>query len=336
MSVILYARVSKFTQTENTFCLSLDSQEHEIINFMRLRNLSLFKILKDIGSAFSKPQTDFKNLIRSCKNKIILVYEPSRLTRSFENYNEIFKICKKNKHSIGFVNTGIIYDCYNDPDSYSKILPFITKARQESIDLGDKISRSLRLKKLNQLEWGKMKNEDGSIGNNMMEINTSKLIHLLYTKGSYIGEIKGLIRMLGNTEGKEEFEIIEIIKGKEFPMNLPNIPYSMSIKNITDTLNVYEIPRRKYKWSNNFVKSILENKNSFVYEDALCEEFEFIGVNRNIPIVEESKEMEMDREVNWISFWYDPVTRSIPPNVQIPEGMIFPSQATLIYLPTKN
>jgi len=329
MSVILYSRVSKFTQTENTFCLSLDSQEHEIINFMKVRNLSLFKVLKDIGSAFSKPQTDFKNLIRSCKNKIILVYEPSRLTRSFENFNEIFKICKKNKHSIGFVNTGIIYDCYNDIESYSKILPFITKANQESIDLGNKISRSLRLKKLNELQWGKMKNEDGSIGNNIMEIMTSKLIHLLYTQGSNINEIKSLIRMLGKTEGKEEFEIVEIVNGKEYPMNLPNIPYSMSIKNITDTLNVYEIPRRKYKWSNNHVKTILENKNSFIYEDALCEEFEFIDVNRNIPKV------EMNSEVNWVSFWYDPITRSVPPNVQIPPGMIFPTQATLIYLPEK-
>jgi DNA invertase Pin-like site-specific DNA recombinase len=303
---------------------------------MRLRNLNLFKILKDIGSAFSKPQTDFKNLIRSCKNKIILVYEPSRLTRSFDNYEEIFKICKKNKHSIGFVNTGIIYDCYNDSDSYSKILPFIVKARQESIDLGDKISRSLRLKKLNELEWGKMKNLDGSIKNNIMEINISKLINLLYTKGSYINEIKSLIRMLGNTEGKEEFEIIEIINGKEYPMNLQNLPYPMSIKNITDTLNVYEIPRRKYKWSNNHVKSILENKNSFIYEDELCEEFEFIGVNRNIPIVKENKEVEIYKEVNWISFWYNPVTRSIPPNVEIPDGMNFPSQATLIYLPLKK
>jgi len=335
MSVILYARVSKFTQTENKFCLSLDSQEHEIINFMRLRNLNLFKILKDIGSAFSKPQTDFKNLIRSCKNKIVLVYEPSRLTRSFENYDEIFNICKKNKHSIGFVNTGVIYDCYNDPDSYCKILPFIVKARQESIDLGDKISRSLRLKKLNQLQWGKMKNEDGSIGNNIMEINTSKLIHLLNTPGSNINEIKSLITMLGNTEGKEAFEIIEIVNGIEYPMNLKNLPYSMCIKNITDTLNVYEIPRRKYKWSNNHVKSILENKNSFFYEDALCEEFEFIGVNRNIQKVEENKEIEMNSKVNWISFWYDPITKSIPPNVEIPSGMNFPSQATLIYLPAK-
>ena len=90
MSVILYARVSKLTHNENTFCLSLNSQEHEIINFMRIRNLTLFKVLKDIGSAFSGNQKDFKNLIKSYKNKIILVYEPSRLTRNLKNFDDNF------------------------------------------------------------------------------------------------------------------------------------------------------------------------------------------------------------------------------------------------------
>ena len=333
MSIILYARVSKFSQKENTFCLSLDSQEHEIINFMRLKNLTLFKVLKDIGSAFSKPQTDFKNLIKSCKNKVILVYEPSRLTRNIENFNNIFDICKKNRHSIGFINNGNIYNCYNDIESYYKILPFIHKARQESIDLGEKISRSLRLKKLNELQWGKMKNEEGYIVNNITEIKISKLIHLLHTKGSSIREIKNLIKELGKTENKEEFEIIEIINGREYPMNFPNLPYQMSIKNITDTLNTYDIPRRKYKWSNNYINLILNN-NNLVYEDTLCADFEFVDINRSIPInniIEESKE-----QVKWISFWYDPITRLIPPNVEIPNGMHFPSYGSLICLPLKD
>lgn len=325
MSVILYARVSKFSQTENTFCLSLDSQEHEIIKFMRLRNLTLFKVLKDIGSAFSGPQTDLKNLIKSCKNKIILVYEPSRLTRNFKNFDDIFNICRKNNHSIGFINSGVIYNCKTDSNkSYSEIYPLIQKAHQESVDLGNRISRSFRLKKLNEIPWGKIKSEEGNIINNIQEINTSRLIHFLNTKGTNVREIKSLINEVGKMEGKDQYQIVEIINGIEYPMNLSKIPYPMSIKNITDTLNTYEIPRRKYKWSNKYVKMILENKNILTEEEDLCEEFEMVGLNKNISSTKDEK---------WISFWYDPNTKIIPPNVQIPEGMELPTYATLIYLP---
>ena len=264
MTTILYSRVSKLTTGENTFCLSLDSQEQEIIKFMRSRNLSLYKILKDIGSAFSKPQTDLKNLLKTCKNKLLLVVEPSRLSRNITNFSEIFAICKTNKHSIGFVNTNIIYDC-NIPYSYDDIFALIQRAQQESIDMGIRISRSLQYKKSKELKWGKMLDIDGNITDNNLEMTIYKLIHLLNTSGSSIKEIKKLITEVGKMEGKEEFQIIEIINGKEYPMFLQNIPYKMSVKNITDTLNVYEVPRRKYKWSDKYVNLILKNE-SFDFE----------------------------------------------------------------------
>ena len=162
------------------------------------------------------------------------------------------------------MNTNIIYDC-NIPYSYEDIFALIQRAQQESIDMGIRISRSLQYKKSKELKWGKMLDIDGNITDNNLEMTIYKLIHLLNTSGSSIKEIKKLITEVGKMEGKEEFQIIEIINGKEYPMFLQNIPYKMSVKNITDTLNVYEVPRRKYKWSDKYVNLILKNE-SFDFE----------------------------------------------------------------------
>ena len=94
---IVYCRVSRMgIETSN----SLDSQEFALKKFLDDRKIGVYTVLKNIGSAFNKPQTDLKNILKSCKNKLLVVFEPARLSRNLKNFKEIYKICEKNNHDI--------------------------------------------------------------------------------------------------------------------------------------------------------------------------------------------------------------------------------------------
>ena len=319
-NVIIYARVSKSNDPK---CMSLNSQEHACAEFAKFNNFGIFKILKDIGSAFSKPQTDLKDVLRSCKNKLLIVFEPSRLSRNTRNFCEIYKICEKNKHSIAIVTLNKIFT-YRLSSNYKLLFDLITKAQQESIDLGRRISRSYQYKKSKELPWGKRRNETGQIVNDNFELKISHLIHLLSTEGSSIEDIRNLIQQVGKIEGKEPFEIVEYTRGGvSNDLETTVLPYGMAVRNIVETFKYHEIPRRNAKWRKEDVINVLKSEDESTIDiDSIDESI------RNVNVSESLAPMRQE----WICVWYDPLV-GLPPDVQVPENMTLPTNACTIYIP---
>lgn len=315
-NTIIYARVSKSNDPK---CMSLNSQEHACSEFAERNGFGIFKILKDIGSAFSKPQTDLKNVLKSCKNKLVIVFEPSRLSRNTRNFCEIYKICEKNKHSIAIVTLNTVFN-YRIKSNYKLLYDLITQAQQESIDLGRRISRSYQYKKSKELPWGKYKNEIGIVFDNEFEMKISYLIKLLNTEGSLVKTIQLLIQEVGKTEGKEHFEIIEYTRSGECnDLCSETLPYPMAVRNIVETLKIYEVPRRHSIWTKEHVNKILSLDNIKTFESDISMD---IDINTVL--------LPIQRE--WLCIWYDPEV-GLPPNVVIPEGMTLPATACSIYIP---
>jgi DNA invertase Pin-like site-specific DNA recombinase len=338
-NAIIYCRVSR---TNDDKTMSLDSQEYAIKHFNDDNNFGTFKILKDIGSAFNKPQTDLKNILKSCKNKTLIVYEANRLSRNLKNFKEIWDICVKNKHDIAIVNINTVFN-HQISSNYEILYKLIKKAEDESRDMGRRISRTISYKKTLQISWGYSRDNTGKIVLNKIENKITKLILLLGNRGSSINDIKTLINQVGKTEGKDPFEIIEYGCEKEGLVNVYRettindyLPNGMSSKNIEDTLKIYEIRKRTSRWTVKDINLVLRSKSNSVIdniitEDDLCDDLNDTTLNTNIPVNTNEVVITPD-ESKWISVWYDP-TIGLPPNIKIPDKMVLPTIATLIYLP---
>ena len=162
-------------------------------------------------------------------------------------------------------------------------------------------------------------------------------------RGSSINDIKTLINQVGKTEGKDPFEIIEYGREKEGLVNVYRettindyLPNGMSSKNIEETLKIYEIRKRTSRWTVKDINLVLRSKSNSVIdniitEDDLCDDLNDTTLNTNIPVNTNEVVITQD-ESKWVSVWYDP-TIGLPPNIKIPDKMVLPTIATLIYLP---
>jgi len=331
---IVYCRLSKLPDASRGI-LSLDSQEFAIKNFMDLHGISVYSVTKHVGSAYNTPQEELKQLLKSCRNKILIVYEPNRLSRNIENFNKIWKICRERRHTIAIVSQSRVFNPNNDVD-YSDLLGLIRQAQKESSDMGARISRTAQYKKSREPAWGKMRTETGEIIDNFHEKRIAKLIMLLSTAGSLVSDIQKLIAEVGNVEGQEPFEIVEYQKGKP-DIEIKMLPYGMSLKNIENTFKLYGVRKRRSRWTTKDIQSILSSGQLFMEEDSiddLCGDFEEISTDSNdenmsdfVNVVEMT-----EKPLEWIAIWYDP-SIGLPPNIKLPQGMELPSFPTTLYIP---
>lgn len=332
MSSILYCRISRMNDKTNKY-LSLESQENALIKFSDANDFKIFKIIKDIGSAFSTKQIDLKNVLKHTKNKIIICYEPSRLTRNIYNYKEICSICKSNNHKLAFVSLNKIF-CIKNTQDYEDLFNFIYFAQEESKSIGIRISRTLKYKKSKQLPWNKIKDIDGNIIDDPKKQKILKLIHLLSTENSSISEIKYLIDETSyNKNYIEPFSIVEYDNQNNTVDVDTFLPFSMSKKNIVETLNLYNIPRevnnRICKWnitSLNHCLSLFDMKNN----DKKEENMQLDDIDNILSF--EINKINVKEDKKWIYLWYDPEV-GLPPNIILPKNFILPIIPTNIYLP---
>jgi DNA invertase Pin-like site-specific DNA recombinase len=253
--VIVFARLSR-TPDSSRGVLSLQSQRYAIENFMKEKGLSMFCAYESIGSAYKTGQDDLKKLVRSSRRKNLMVYEANRLSRNVENFNAVWEICRRNKHTITVVNIDRTFSPEVAGD-YEALLELIKVAEKESRDMGARISRTAKYKKSMETKWGMMRNEFGEIVENPNEKKITKLIKLLGTRGSNVSEIKALIEELGEMEGKEPFELLDCDEdGMEKSVGRI-LPYAMDINNIVETLKIYEIKKRRARWSIKDVSDVL-------------------------------------------------------------------------------
>ncbi len=334
---IVYCRLSKLPDASRGI-LSLDSQEFAIKNFMDLHDISVYSVTKHVGSAYNTPQEELKQLLKSCRNKILIVYEPNRLSRNIENFNKIWKICKERRHTIAIVSHARVFNPNNDID-YNDLLGLIRQAQKESADMGARISRTAQYKKSREPAWGKTRTETGEIIDNFHEKRIAKLIMLLSTAGSLVSDIQKLISEVGNTEGQEPFEIVEYQKGKP-DIEIKVLPYPMSLKNIENTLKLYGVRKRRSRWTTKDIYSILSSGQLFMEEDSiddLCSDFEEISAYTNDETMTDVSDVvnvvEMtEKPLEWITIWYDP-SIGLPPNIKLPVSMELPSFPTTLYIP---
>jgi DNA invertase Pin-like site-specific DNA recombinase len=328
---IVYCRVSRVAD-ESRGVLSLDSQEFAIKAFLETKNMGVHSVLKNTGSAFNKPQTELKNLLKSCKGKTVVVFEPNRLSRNLENFKEIYKICKKNKHDIAIVNMNTVFD-HRISSNYEILVKLIAAAQKESADMGARISRTARYNKSRRPEWGNMRDDRDNIVPNKIERAITRLIMLLSTRGSSIAEIKTMVNTVGKMEGKEPFEIEEYDRSGRTDLENDKLPYPMSPSNIAETFKIYEIKKRRANWTSQDIKDILTKpvRQDTVDEDDLVNVFNSSFVERpTVPVVPADIPQSSTQE--WVYIWYDPVI-GLPPTVRIPEGMVLPSVACNISFP---
>ena len=316
MSAILYSRISKLPNNGNNGnngCvnnnMSLESQDHENRKFIQANNIKTFKSLKEVGSSYLKKQHDLINILKNCKNKTLVVYEASRLSRNVRNFNEIYDICYRQKHDIAIVNMNKIFK-HDVKSNYEILLKMIEKSENESREIGERISRTLKYKKSLELPWG----------SNELEKNITKLIHLLGGEKSSVKRIKDLIQKVGNIEGKEEFAIVEYSSGyigydreiKDF------LPYPMTIKEIIAVLNEYEIKKRNSKFKPTDISDILNNDDNLGLDQLKIDSSE-----ETIPIKNNDR---------WICLYYDP-NIGLPSNITLPEKFILPNEPMMLYIP---
>jgi DNA invertase Pin-like site-specific DNA recombinase len=309
MSAILYSRISKLP---NNGCvnnnMSLESQDYSNMKFIKDHNIKTFKSLKEVGSSYLKKQNDLINILKNCKNKTLVVYEASRLSRNVRNFKEIYDICYKQKHDIAIVNMNTIFK-HDVKSNFEILLKMIEKSENESREIGQRISRTLKYKKSMELPWG----------SNEIEKNITKLIQLLGGTNSSVKRIKELIQKVGNIEGKEEFAIVEYSSGyigydreiKDF------LPYPMTTKEIIAVLNEYEIKKRNSKFKASDICEIVNDDNLGLDELRIDNNS---SVSTSIP------------NEKWICLYYDP-NIGLPPNITLPEKFILPDEPMMLYIP---
>lgn len=323
-TAIIFCRVSRLQNENNNSSslpgvTSLSSQEFSICRSIETHGINIYTILKTIGSAYSKclPQQQLIDVLNKTKNKIIYVYEPSRLSRNVIIFEKIWEICKKNKHNIYVVSSNTLYH-HNNNNDYSTLIQEIRKAENESIELGRRISRSYQYKKSREPVWGQLRNEKDELVDNEHEKQISRLIFLLGNKGSNITEISNLINTVGNMKNKEKFSLVEYSNHECEDINVTSMPYGMSITNIMETLKYYDIFRRNRNWKRVEIFELCLNKNYKEYKTENKKD------NRI-----ENKEQD---KIEWINIWYDPRI-GLPPNVKIPPGMTLPNFPCQICIP---
>ena len=331
---IVYCRISRMRDSS---VMSLDSQEFAIKNWLEGKNMGVFKTLKEIGSAFvrfkSKPtstHSDLKNMLNSCKEKTLVVYEPNRLSRNTANYKEIYDICVKNKHNVAIVTVDTVFD-YRVTSNYQVLYDLIAAAQEESASMGRRISRTAAYKKSRLTEWGKIRNDRDEIVDNPAELKISRLINLLSTPGSSVYGIKELIQECRTNIEAEPFELVEFGLDEPDRDVVDKLPIGMYSKQIVEIFKMYGIKKRKAQWTTLDVMRMSRNipivHNTFTVDNLTTS----MEVSRlNTPML-----ISLPNRVEWINVWYNP-SIGLPPNIILPDGFVLPTVSMLICLPQNS
>lgn len=332
---IVFCRLSRLPDDVRGV-MSLDSQEFAILQALRDHGIGVYMSIKTVGSAYAgcEPQRQLINVLKSSKNKIVYVYEPNRLSRNVAVFDEIATICVKNHHRIFVVTLNRMFE------DVSELTPFIRDAERESVEMGRRISRTAQFKKSREPAWGKMRNERDEIVDCPLEQEINQLIRLLGNTGSSVAEIASLITRLGQTVDKEPFALVEYDRNGTTEINVRNLPYGMSSKDIADTLKYYEIRHRKrLNWTTWEITDILRNRPTGRLQgynatmDSLVDDFEILGGREESKVEESRVEPRIEpRQTQWIYVWYDPAI-GLPPNVRLPPGMTLPTYPCELCIP---
>lgn len=118
-SAITYSRI---LENDKINVKSLDIQERCIKKWLETKNIEIFKNIKEID--YNNMQISLKNSLENSSDKTLVVFNPNRLSSSLSNFNNIYKLCEKNRHNIGIVNIDKIFD-YRVKQNYDILIKLI-------------------------------------------------------------------------------------------------------------------------------------------------------------------------------------------------------------------
>ena len=365
VNAIVYCRISKAdTSSNNRFnkSVSLESQETANKDYATNSDMRVCSVVKHVGGAFEKPQTELLALLNTTKNKVVVVHEASRLTRSTENFPKIVRICIRNKIDICVVSTNKTY-CLSNASDLEELTGLVNIANKESKLLSQRMLRIHAYKKKNQLPYGFTKDANGYTIPSQPEAGTLSLIRLLKTPGSSVRAISDMIDILKTRNTHVKFELVEFVGDKQFLLSADRLPYEMCPKQIYDTLRLYGIYKRRNLWKLNDIRAIdagASSADSVALDD--IDEVDDLAIDPDYdPEATEDDEDDggdEDEDVltprtpptptprtppptprapttEWITIWYDPEI-GLPPNIRIPVGMTLPNTPGTIMFPKQS
>jgi DNA invertase Pin-like site-specific DNA recombinase len=157
----VYSRVS--SEKKDSEGLSLDSQENEILSYLRDNKYPMSKIFsyQDVGSAYTKHHSKLRDLSECLTNvsvnndrKMFIVYDISRLSRNLKNALELFEIFEKHNVSVYSLHEQLWYNNSDFKCHKFSFVDKVTAAEKFSFDLSNKIKRSVRMRRRRGDEFG--------------------------------------------------------------------------------------------------------------------------------------------------------------------------------------
>ena len=118
-SAITYSRI---LENDKINIKSLDMQERCIKKWLDTKNIGIFENIKEID--YNNLQNSLKKNLENSSDKTLVVFNANRLSSNITNFNDIYKICEKNRHNIGIVNIDKIFD-YRVKQNYNILIKLI-------------------------------------------------------------------------------------------------------------------------------------------------------------------------------------------------------------------
>lgn len=259
---IIYARISQKNQKDG---LSLESQVSNCIRYCTMNNYHLVEVIKEIGSA--KDLSKLKKLERIIDEKDninLIVSDTSRFCRNVkEGVNLLDLMDKKN----------IVLHCAdknfmsNVNDDYKQIVGGIKDAEVEIKTLSNRVKRTIKYKKDNNLYLPSLPKygysyfkifDDNMIIKKIKEDPMEQKIILLVNEmynGSPSKNVENLLVAITGNPNHKIYDYENNVEVKEIRRG------NFTKKAIADFLNHLNIFRRGKKWTVNAISNILQQSN---------------------------------------------------------------------------
>lgn len=260
-NAIIYCRLSSAKQS-NDYSVSADVQEQTCRKFLREYNLRLNMVCKETTSGYRSARTVLTNILKSNKNKTLVVYDVSRFSRNVAKAKELLELAKKKNINIVFVSEMIVYG-----GDLSKELKFYLKqAQKESENLGRRVRDSLRMKRDNGYHTGgavpygydTVKTPKGKkLVPNKSEMKVVDFIRYCNGKGIDVVTINRLMANISDSWCQKD--CIKCYSEDGDPID--KMKDILTAQEICDLLNDYDVTfRNGENWTASRVKSVI-NRN---------------------------------------------------------------------------
>lgn len=274
--IVCRVSVQPTTHPSSGRIMSNDSQEFMCSKAAIDMGMKVEKVIKYVGSAYNKPPTELLSLVKSTKNKTLILANASRLSRNTVYFENIWKECAKRGHSILLANTQRTYDS-GDRGCFLVLFGLVAEAEAESKRIGDNVRRTAQYKKYMKLNLENMdidverpgssyawlSRREGTQRKLLEDVERSKsieeLIKELATTGTSILRLRNHIRMLSplKDENFEPFVVLEVADNGVERVVRGNLPYGYSEEAILSTLRTYGIKNGARQWSLSGVRKVL-------------------------------------------------------------------------------